>query len=84
MIWGDLRLLGKTFRGNLGLLGAHFRHLVVSWVQLGVTWSTFRASLGPFGAHLCHLEVTWGHVGLPVDVENQLDVQNWWLGGAEN
>ena len=41
---GQLEATWKSFRSNLGLLGAYLCHFVVIWGSLGVTWGSFSTS----------------------------------------
>ena len=46
-------------------------------MTLGVLWGTFGLTLG-------YMTVALGHFLDAFDVENVVDVYEWWLGGLEN
>ena len=47
------------------------------WHHIEVTWGSFRYYFG-------FMTVALGYCLVTFDVENEVDVHKWWLGGAEN
>ena len=69
---------------TLGTLWGHFGSLGVTWGSLWSLWGHFGVTLGSPWGHFGHLRVALGHFLVTFDVENDVDVHRWWLGGFES